>query len=182
MTIVPEDKNWTWVLERRCPDCGFDAPGFDRAKVGSTVRSIAERWVAVLGRDSVWERPGPSIWSPLEYACHVRDVFRIFDGRLERMLSEDHPEFLNWDQDQTAVDDRYGEQDPVAVSADLQAFAAQIAARFETVADTQWAHTGARSDGAVFTVDSFARYFLHDPIHHLWDVTDAAAAAGPVSP
>jgi hypothetical protein len=26
-------------------------------------------------------------------------------------------------------------------------------------------------DGASFTVDSFSRYFLHDVIHHLWDVT-----------
>ena len=26
-------------------------------------------------------------------------------------------------------------------------------------------------DGASFTIDSFSRYFLHDVIHHLWDVT-----------
>ncbi|PVY29285.1 hypothetical protein C7458_10631 [Williamsia muralis] len=24
MAIVPDTKNWTWVLERPCPDCGFD--------------------------------------------------------------------------------------------------------------------------------------------------------------
>ncbi len=36
--------------------------------------------------------------------------------------------------------------------------------------DDQWARTGVRSDGAEFTVDSFARYFIHDPIHHLDDV------------
>jgi hypothetical protein len=29
---------------------------------------------------------------------------------------------------------------------------------------------GFRSDGAQFTVESFGRYLLHDPIHHLWDV------------
>ena len=27
-----------------------------------------------------------------------------------------------------------------------------------------------RSDGARFTVDSFARYFIHDLIHHVHDV------------
>ena len=27
-----------------------------------------------------------------------------------------------------------------------------------------------RSDGVAFTVVSFARYFLHDPVHHLDDV------------
>jgi hypothetical protein len=36
-----------------------------------------------------------------------------------------------------------------------------------------------RSDGAVFTVETFLQYFLHDVIHHLWDVTgqqDATAS------
>ena len=35
----------------------------------------------------------------------------------------------------------------------------------------EWHRTGARSDGARFTVATFARYFVHDPIHHLYDVT-----------
>jgi hypothetical protein len=27
--IVPDEKNWTWVLEREYPECGFDALGQD---------------------------------------------------------------------------------------------------------------------------------------------------------
>ena len=27
--IVPDDKDWTWVLERVCPECGFDARSID---------------------------------------------------------------------------------------------------------------------------------------------------------
>ena len=27
-----------------------------------------------------------------------------------------------------------------------------------------------RSDGAAFTIDSFSRYLVHDPVHHVWDV------------
>lgn len=44
------------------------------------------------------------------------------------------------------------------------------AARRRTVREPQWDRTGHRSDGSSFTVDSFARYLLHDPIHHLDDV------------
>ena len=25
MPIEPDTKDWTWVLERPCPECGFDA-------------------------------------------------------------------------------------------------------------------------------------------------------------
>src|SRR6186713_1793896 len=99
MTIVPDDKNWTWVLERVCPECGFDAPAADREQVGATIRAMSTAWDAVLRRPTVRDRPTPSVWSPLEYGCHVRDVFRVFDGRLSLMLAEEHPRFANWDQD-----------------------------------------------------------------------------------
>jgi hypothetical protein len=33
-------------------------------------------------------RPSDDRWSALEYACHVRDVFRLYDERLEMMLTE----------------------------------------------------------------------------------------------
>ena len=170
MTIVPDDKNWTWVLERRCPECGFDASSVELVRVGETIRSMNEAWEAALRRPSVRDRPSPEVWSPLEYGCHVRDVYRVFDGRLARMLAEDHPLFANWDQDASAIDERYSEQDPAIVAIELVAAAATLAARFDGVEDEQWHRTSERSDGSVFTVDSFARYLLHDPIHHLRDV------------
>ena len=73
-------------------------------------------WDAVLRRPTVRDRPSPSVWSPLEYGCHVRDVYRVFDGRLSLMLAEEHPTFANWDQDVTAIEDRYGDQDPTTVA------------------------------------------------------------------
>lgn len=170
MTIVPEDKDWTWVLARPCPDCGFAAARFSRGATGATVRRIAAAWAQVLARPDVGTRPDDHTWSPLEYACHVRDVFQIFDGRLSRMLTEDDPLFPNWDQDAAAVDGSYGDQDPTAVASDLVAAGDVIARRFDTVEGSQWDRAGRRSDDKAFTVDSFARYFVHDPLHHLWDV------------
>ena len=102
-------------------------------------------------------------------------MFRLYDQRLELMLSQDDPLFPNWDQDETAVADRYGEQDPAEVAAALRQAAFAIAGRFEGVAGDQWRRTGTRSDGARFTVETFARYFVHDPVHHLYDVTGQRA-------
>jgi len=45
-----------------------------------------------------------------------------------------------------------------------------------TVSGPAWERKGLRSDGATFTVDSFLRYLLHDPIHHLWDVGDSTCS------
>ena len=87
----------------------------------------------------------------------------------------DDPLFPNWDQDATAVEDRYAEQDPAQVAAELRRAAFAIAGRFENVTSAQWQRTGNRSDGARFTVETFARYLMHDPVHHLYDVTGRRA-------
>jgi hypothetical protein len=87
------------------------------------------------------------------------------------MLSEHDPRFPNWDQDETAIVARYNEQEPAVVADDLVAAGEQLARRFEGVRDEQWQRTGRRSDGANFTVGTLARYLLHDPVHHLYDVT-----------
>jgi hypothetical protein len=120
-------------------------------------------------------RPRPDRWSALEYACHVRDVFRLYDHRLALMLTEDDPLFPDWDQDNTAVADRYGEQDPAAVASELAAAGEAIANRFAGVSTAQRRRRGRRSDGAEFTIETFGRYFIHDQVHHLWDVTGVGA-------
>ena len=103
-------------------------------------------------------------------------MLRLYDYRLELMLTKDGPHFPNWDQDATAVADRYGEQHPVTVAAELSQAAQAIAYRFATVTGDQWRRTGYRSDGASFTVETFARYFIHDPIHHLYDAAGVRPA------
>ena len=167
-----DSKDWTWVLGRACPECGFDTREVEPAAVGGLVRVQAGKWAGVLtGADGVRERPAAEVWSPLEYGCHVRDVFRIYDQRLGLLLTQDDPLFPNWDQDDTAVAERYGEQDPATVARELQDAGTALAAHFDQVRDDQWDRPGRRSDGAEFTVATFARYFIHDPVHHYWDVT-----------
>ena len=170
MPITPDTKDWTWVLERTCPECGFDVTAFPREEVGELVRSAAGQWPPLLEDKDVAVRPSDDRWSALEYACHVRDVFRLYDQRLQMMLEQDAPDYPNWDQDETAVADRYGDQDPQQVAREIVETAVSLAARFDSVTGDQWERTGNRSDGARFTVESFARYLIHDPVHHVHDV------------
>jgi hypothetical protein len=170
MAITPDTKNWTWVIERPCPECGLDASTIQASEVPGLVRENAAAWPAVLGRDDARQRPDESTWSPLEYGAHVRDVLRLYRQRLALMLRDDDPLYPNWDQDAAAVADRYDLQDPATVGAELGEAADLIAADFAAVPADGWTRTGRRGDGASFTVLSFARYFLHDLTHHLWDV------------
>jgi hypothetical protein len=95
------------------------------------------------------------------------------------MLREDGPHFPNWDQDETAVRQQYARQNPTDVAGELHAAGRMLAARYATVGGDQWRRTGFRSDGTAFTIDSFTRYFIHDPVHHVRDVERGLARLAP---
>ncbi|MFJ4651601.1 DinB family protein [Nocardia sp. NPDC088792] len=190
MPIVPDIKDWTWVLERTCTDCGFDPDTISFEAVPGLIRDSAARISAALERPDATVRPNDSTWSTLEYAAHVRDVCRIFEHRLDItrtgtarpgpviggydpsvIIGEAGiPMFANWDQDVTAVAGNYGGQRPGAVRSELSVAAEQTARAFESVPDADRARFSRRSNGSQFTVDSLARYFAHDVVHHVHDV------------
>jgi hypothetical protein len=168
---MADTKDWTWVLDQQCPECGFEAGALTRDRIGAALRWANDRLIALV-RESpdAAGRPGPDVWSALEYACHVRDVHRIFLRRLQLMLAEDAPGFENWDQDATAIGLRYDRAVLDHVLTDLAADGERLAAAFDAVQSDRWARTGLRSDGATFTIETFGRYLVHDPTHHVWDV------------
>ena len=86
MTIEPDTQDWTWVLTEPCPECGFDAPDLDRDRIPQAIRDNATLWEVVLATDDAAVRPAGHVWSPLEYACHVRDVNELFARRVALML------------------------------------------------------------------------------------------------
>ncbi len=175
---LPDTKDWTWVLDRPCPECGFRADAIDRDQIGALMRANAAGFrTALQRRQVVAQRPpvpagSPPRWSALEYAGHVADVYQLADERLNRMLKKKHPTFADWDQNAAAVEGAYAEADPDKVAYRLAAAAGKVADLVDKTRGDRWERTGARSDGASFTVESFAVYILHDVSHHLWDVEE----------
>ncbi len=48
MAIVPDTKDWTWVLRHPCPECGFDTQGFAVQAVPEIIMTNAGAWQATL--------------------------------------------------------------------------------------------------------------------------------------
>jgi hypothetical protein len=153
--VQPDTKDWTWVLTRPCPECGFDAASVHHTQVAGHIHGDAK----------------PGVWSTLEYGCHVRDVHRIFNHRVQLMLDEDEPQFPNWDQDETAIADDYASQDPATVATELFDAASAVADTYANVPAGAWSRRGLRSNGSEFTIASIAIYHLHDIVHHTHDVS-----------
>lgn len=169
---TPDPSDWTWVLARPCADCGFDAADIRRDGIAAILQDAKSRYAAVLARADVRARPSAGVWSPLEYACHVRDVCGVMTGRLSQILAGggELVEFADWDQDATAREQQYWRADPAKVEQQVRdAFDAATAAYGLPEGD-QWAWPALRSNGSRFTAETLAHYFLHDVQHHLWDV------------
>ena len=68
------------------------------------------------------------------------------------------------------------------VGPELVAAAEAVAARYDAIRDAPeetWARRGLRDNGSEFTVDSIARYHLHDVLHHSHDVPRHRGTAPP---
>ncbi|MEE2033311.1 DinB family protein [Rhodococcus chondri] len=170
MAITPDVKDWSWVVERACPDCGFDPSAVAFDDIPALVRERLGSWSAVLARPDAGNRPDADTWAPVEYAAHVRDVCRVFRGRLALMLEQEDPPFEDWDQDGAAIADAYRRQAPATVAAELRSAADEAVGAFAAVPEALRGRTGRRGDGARFTVTTLALYFAHEHVHHVWDV------------
>lgn len=172
----PDHKDWTWVLNEPCTECGYDASSIEPADVAALMRTNAASFRAALGRgDIVHERPpvppGASpVWSALEYGAHVRDVYKLAADRVTKMMKKDGPTFEDWDQNAAAAAGDYRNTDVDKLRYDLAANAGKTADLLGKVRGDQWQRTGMRSDGAPFTIATYAVYIYHDFYHHLWDV------------
>ena len=172
-----DGRDWTFVLDESCSECGEDVRDLPEGDLAALVRDVGQRWQTLLttraAAPELRVRPEPATWSPTEYGEHVRDVLALFASRTQRMLTEDDPEFADWDPDVTAAERPYGETPPTVVGTQIVTNAERLAVVYDWVDADGLQRVGRRSDGAQFTVGSLGRYMLHDLRHHLWDVDHA---------
>jgi len=174
MGIEPETKDWTWVLERPCPECGQNVSQLDIAQCAQILRELAPQWRTEIAQPQVALRPNDHTWSRLEYGAHVRDALAVFGERIDLMITLDSPTFPDWDQDAAAAN--YGAENPAQVASEVANAIEASADLLDNLDPETHARRGLRSDGAPFTVTSLAQYFVHDVAHHLVDVRAQSAA------
>ena len=161
----------------RCEECGFEYDSVPAAEAPAAIRAFGRRYRAPLtrflpGEDGpalVRTRPSPEVWSALEYAAHVADVFDWYDQRIRQSLVEDDPAYEGPDPDEAAKSGRYNDREPSAVVDSLAANADRLATTLESVAPEQWDRAHTRR-GEVRTVLFTAQRAVHEGGHHLLDI------------
>ena len=157
-----------------CDECGFDYAALTRLEISDALRNDAatllDEFAAV--RDHARERPAEGVWSPLEYACHVRDMLDVQRARVVLTQRVDNPAFVPMGRDERAMTDRYNEQDPEVVARALGDAASELAATLDALDATGWQRTGIYNYPAPAdrTVEWIGRHTVHELRHHARDI------------
>ena len=164
----------------RCDSCRFVYADVDAPAIPARLTACGTQYAALLlspGRAAAWfgilrTRPAEGVWSALEYACHVRDVFLVQRDRLYTALVEDTPTFTPMYRDQRVTLARYNAQDPEEVAAQLATAARLIAQAFDALDSAQLQRCciynfPAPTERSLLWVGQHA---IHEGEHHFRDI------------
>ncbi len=159
----------------RCDECGFVYDSMARDDIATSLRALAARYDTVLADradDVLRAHPLPNVWSALEYACHMRDVYSVQRERVLLALADEQPAFASMRRDERVAEERYNEQEPAQVAQEIRDAADTLAATLESLDDKGWNRTGIYSypERRVRTVEWIGRHTVHEGEHHLRDV------------
>jgi DinB superfamily len=171
----------------RCEECQFVYDALDSGAVAGALRSLGGRFSMRLSNEradpglaqTIRTRPSPGVWSALEYACHVRDVFLIQRERVYLTLVEPCPSFARMHRDERADLARYAAQAPNDVANELKVAAELLGWAFAGLEGAQLARPciynfpEARERNVLW----LGRHAVHEGEHHLRDVDAALRSA-----
>ena len=158
----------------RCDECGFEYDLTQARSAGSAITAGAKEIAGVLEDDhrGARNRRDPLTWSPLEYACHLRDVLLVQRERvfLARRVECPRPEPMG--RDERAGYDGYDEQDPAEVARQLVDAARMFEHVLGRLGPSDWKRTLVYTypEVAERSLEWLAVHSLHEVRHHALDV------------
>ena len=165
----------------RCAECGYDYDALSRGGLAPGLADVGSRLAACVNRHTpaaLRAHTRAGVWSPLEYACHVRDLVRVQTQRIAQARLEEQPTFTPMRREERVTEDRYNEQDPTRVADEIMEAALVLAGMLLTLEPGAWDRTAVYNwpTRQVRTVEWIVRHTIHEGEHHLLDIERLLAA------
>jgi hypothetical protein len=116
--------------------------------------------------------PEPGVFSPIQYAAHVRDILRVYGDRMVLGVEQDSPTVAIFNPPQE-VFEGYNRSDPEELAADLEAQAQRLAEIVQNMDPSAWNRIVINDRGQYgvysFTIAGLACNAVHEAHHHLLD-------------
>ena len=131
-----------------------------RAGHAAVVDALAAADDAALDR-----RPGPGTWSAREIVHHLADSEMTSAIRLRRLIAEENPTIVGYDQEAFAVRLKYDR--PIAAS--LEAFRwarVSTAEILDRLTDEEWTRAGTHSESGAYGVERWLEIYAEHAVKH----------------
>lgn len=117
-------------------------------------------------------RAQPVIWSPLEYACHLRDVLLVQRERVLAARRANGADCVSMGREERAEHDGYNEQDPLEVARQLSDAATLFSNVLARLAGDDWERTVVYHypETSERSLRWVAVHTAHELQHHLLDI------------
>lgn len=157
-----------------CEECGFSYDLSLAPRVATLTRGHARTYADLLGAEpsQLRRRASPQVWSPLEYACHVRDVLLVQRERVLAARRLDTPVASPMGRDERVEHDGYARQRPADVARQLQDAALMFTDVLDRLSPADWERTLVYSypEPEERSLRWVAVHTLHELRHHLLDM------------
>jgi hypothetical protein len=121
-------------------------------------------------------RPGPGRWTPREIVHHLADSEMTSAVRLRRLLAEERPAIVGYDQDQFARRLHYDR--PHESSLELFKYARLATAELlECMTEAEWQREGTHSEMGRYTVENWLKIYAEHAHKHARQIRAARGAA-----
>lgn len=160
--------------EERCEECGFVYHLDHVAMAIRVLPALAEEMAQLLRtrEADLRARRRPEVWSPLEYGCHLRDVFLVQRERVLLARRVDRPELTSMGRDERVEHDDYASQKPEDVARQLSDAAQLFAGVLGKLSPADWERVALYPfpEPTPRTLAWVAVHTVHEARHHLMDV------------
>lgn len=157
-----------------CEECGFAYDLDGATSAGAAIVDGAATVARLLGAEGtdVRSRRHERVWSPLEYACHVRDVLLVQRERVLAARRRERPSFEPMGRDERVEHDGYAAQGPHDVARQVVDAAQMFANVVSRLGPDDWERT------VVYNYPTererslrwVAVHTVHEVRHHLLDI------------
>ena len=134
--------------------------------------------VAGMSREQLLARPVPGKWSTLEVVCHMVDSDQAWIHRLKRVISEERPLLIGYDETRFAVSLAYHQRDLEEELAIFELSRQQMARILRTLPAEALARTGVHSERGLCTLEEMLQVEIDHVPHHVKFIVDKRRALG----
>jgi uncharacterized damage-inducible protein DinB len=136
------------------------------------------RMVSDLSVEQLKARPLPGRWSTLEVVCHLVDSEQAWCHRMKRVIAEDRPLIIGYDETRFTQALEYHEHDLEEELQLLETMRTQLARVLRGLGSEAWSRTCVHSERGLMTLEEMLQTETDHIPHHIQHIVQKRDALG----